>query len=186
MGASCLSWTLGAAAGGAVLSRGKLRPCRTGWSDPAGEPRQRLGRIAQELTRAADSTGLPGPNVSRWALVFGGYVNLALRTVIAMRSLACAGGFSSPCRMGESTPEQLRMIEVGLRYAWIAAWLARLVLSALPCATGAGFTQAGMGGGKAFGVGMAVAYNGLQRGSQVCPHRSSNCARVVDRSRRIS
>jgi hypothetical protein len=53
-----------------------------------------------------------------------------------------------PAEWENPTPKQLRISEVSLRYAWIAAWLARLgCCSVLPRPAGARFAQAGMGGG---------------------------------------
>ena len=43
-----------------------------------------------------------------------------------MRSLAWCWWIPFTLTNGKSTPKQLRIWEVGLRYAWIAAWLARL------------------------------------------------------------
>src|SRR5207245_4132930 len=58
----------------------------------------------------------------------------------------------------EPTTEQLRMIEAGLRYASIAAWLARLGLVRFCLARLArGLPGLGWGAASAFGVSMAAA-----------------------------
>jgi pimeloyl-ACP methyl ester carboxylesterase len=127
MGASCLSWT-------------KVQPevaqfCRAvsydraghGWSNPAAEPRT-AQQIARELHALLDAACLPGPYV----LVghsFGGYV---VRAFAHLYHDDVAGmvlvDSIHPAEWQSPTLEHLRMIHVGLRYAWIAAWLARLGL----------------------------------------------------------
>src|SRR6266404_8168949 len=125
MGASCLSWTL-------VQPRVAQFACAVsydraghGWSDPAPEPRT-ARQIAQELNTLLNATGLPGPYV----LVghsFGGYVNRVFAHLYRARVAGMVLVDSvHPAEWKKPTPEQLRMIEAGLRYAWVAAWLARL------------------------------------------------------------
>jgi pimeloyl-ACP methyl ester carboxylesterase len=63
-----------------------------------------------------------------------------------------------PAEWENPTPEQLRMIKVGLRYAWIAAWLARLGFVRF-CLTrlARGSPRLGRAAANAFGVGTAAA-----------------------------
>jgi len=125
MGASCLSWTLVHPYVAQFTRAVSYDRAGHGWSDSAQEPRT-AQQIAQELHTLLDATGVPGPYV----LVghsFGGYVNRAFahlyRNEVAGMVLVDS---VHPAEWENPTPEQLRMIEVGLRYAWIAAWLARL------------------------------------------------------------
>jgi len=96
-----------------------------GWSDPAREPRT-AHQIAQELHVMLDAAGIPGP----FFLVghsFGGYVNRAFANLYRNEVVGMVLVDSvHPAEWENPTSEQLRMIEVGVRYAWIAAWLARL------------------------------------------------------------
>jgi len=63
-----------------------------------------------------------------------------------------------PAEWENPTPEQLRMIEVGLRYALVAAWLARLGFVRLCLARLArGSPRLGWAAASAFGVGTASA-----------------------------
>jgi pimeloyl-ACP methyl ester carboxylesterase len=63
-----------------------------------------------------------------------------------------------PAEWENPTPEQLRTIEVGLRYAWVAAWLARLGLVRYCLARLAqGSPRLGWAAASAFGVGTAAA-----------------------------
>src|SRR5258708_30557318 len=63
-----------------------------------------------------------------------------------------------PTEWKNPTPEELRMIEVGLRYAWIAAWLARLGFERFCFARLArGSPRLGWAAASAFGVGTAAA-----------------------------
>jgi pimeloyl-ACP methyl ester carboxylesterase len=63
-----------------------------------------------------------------------------------------------PAEWKKPTPEQLRMIEAGLRYAWIAAWLARLGFVRFCLAQLArGSPRLGWAAASAFGVSMAAA-----------------------------
>jgi pimeloyl-ACP methyl ester carboxylesterase len=157
MGASCLSWTL-------VQPRVAQFTCAVsydraghGWSDPAPEPRT-ARQIAQELHALLDVTGVPGPYV----LVghsFGGYVNRAFvhlyRDEVAGMVLVDS---VHPAEWENPTLEQLRMIELGLRYAWIAAWLARLGFVRFCLARLArGSPMLGWAAARAFGVGTASA-----------------------------
>jgi pimeloyl-ACP methyl ester carboxylesterase len=127
MGASCLSWT--------QVQPEVAQFCRAvsydraghGWSDPRHEPRT-AQQIAQELHALLDAAGVPGPYV----LVghsFGGYVS---RPFAHLYRQDVAGvvlvDSIHPAEWENPTPEQLRVISVGLRYARIAAWLARLGL----------------------------------------------------------
>ena len=128
-----------------------------GWSDPAREPRT-ARQIAQELHTLLDATDVPGPYV----LVghsFGGYVSQAFahkyRDEVAGMVLVDS---VHPAEWKNPTTEQLRMIEVGLRYAWIAAWLARLGLVRFCLVRLArGSPRLGWAAARAFGVGTAAA-----------------------------
>jgi pimeloyl-ACP methyl ester carboxylesterase len=125
MGASCLSWTLVQPHVAQFARAVSYDRAGHGWSDPAGEPRT-ARQIAQELHTLLDAAGIPGPYV----LVghsFGGYVNRAFAHLYRDRIAGMVLVDSlHPAEWENPSPEQLRMIEVGLRYAWIAAWLARL------------------------------------------------------------
>ncbi len=127
MGASCLSW--------AEVQPEVAQFCRAvsydraghGWSDPRHEPRT-AQQIAQELHALLDAAGVPGPYV----LVghsFGGYVSRPF-AYLYREDVAGVVLVDSihPAEWENPTPEQLRVISVGLRYARIAAWLARLGL----------------------------------------------------------
>src|SRR5882724_5526479 len=125
MGASCLSWTRVQPQVAQFTRAVSYDRAGHGGSDPAREPRT-AQQIALELHTLLDAAGVPGPYV----LVghsFGGYVNRAFahlyRDEVAGMVLVDS---VHPAEWENPTPEQLRMIEVGLRYAWIAAWLARL------------------------------------------------------------
>src|SRR5437016_4047446 len=125
MGASCLSWTLVKPYVAKFARAVSYDRAGHGWSDPAPEPRT-AQQIAHELRTLLDATGVPGPYV----LVghsFGGYVNRAFAHLYRNEVVGMVLVDSvHPAEWENPTPEQLRMIEVGLRYAWIAAWLARL------------------------------------------------------------
>src|SRR5467141_561034 len=125
MVASCLSWTLVQPQVAQFSRAVSYDRAGHGWSDPAPEPRT-ARQIAQELNTLLNATGLPGPYV----LVghsFGGYVNRAYAHLYRDRVVGMVLVDSvHPAEWKKPTPEQLRIIEVGLRYAWIAAWLARL------------------------------------------------------------
>lgn len=125
MGASCLSWTLVQQDVAQFTRAVSYDRTGHGWSDPVREPRS-ARQIAQELHTLLDATAMPGPYV----LVghsFGGYVNRAFAHMYRNEVVGMVLVDSvHPAEWENPTPEQLRMIEVGLRYAWIAAWLARL------------------------------------------------------------
>lgn len=125
MGASCLSWTLVQSQVAQFTRAVSYDRAGHGWSDPAREPRT-AQQIAQELHVLLDAAGVPGPYV----LVghsFGGYVNRAFAHLYRNEVVGMVLVDSvHPAEWENPTPEQLRMIQVGLRYAWIAAWLARL------------------------------------------------------------
>src|SRR5216683_4570774 len=125
MGASCLSWTLVQPRVAQFARAASYDRAGHGWSDPTREPRT-VRQIAQELRTLLDAAGIPGPYV----LVghsFGGYVNRAFAHMYRNEVVGMVLVDSvHPAEWENPTPEQLRMIEVGLRYAWIAAWLARL------------------------------------------------------------
>jgi pimeloyl-ACP methyl ester carboxylesterase len=98
-----------------------------GWSDATSEPRT-ARQIAKELHALLNAAGVPGPYV----LVghsFGGYVvrafaDLYRHDVVGMVLVDSI----HPADWVNPTAEQLKVIHVGMRYAWIAAWLARLGL----------------------------------------------------------
>jgi pimeloyl-ACP methyl ester carboxylesterase len=160
MGASCLSWTLVQPQVAQFTRAVSYDRAGHGWSDPAPEPRT-AGQIAQELRTLLETAGVPGPYV----LVghsFGGYVNRAFAHLYRNEVVGMVLVDSvHPAEWKNPTPEQLRMIEVGLRYTWIAAWLARLGLVRFCLARLArGSTKLGWAAASVFGVGAAAA---LQR-----------------------
>ncbi len=157
MGASCLSWTLVQPQVAQFSRAVSYDRAGHGWSDPAPEPRT-ARQIAQELNTLLNATGLPGPYV----LVghsFGGYVNRAYAYLYRDRVAGMVLVDSvHPAEWKQPTPEQLRMIEAGLRYAWIAAWLARLGFVRFCLAQLArGSPRLGWAAASAFGVSMAAA-----------------------------
>jgi pimeloyl-ACP methyl ester carboxylesterase len=87
-----------------------------GWSDPAREPRT-AQQLAQELHTLLGAAGVPGPYV----LVghsFGGYVNMAFAQLYRENVAGIVLVDSiHPAEWETPTPEQLRTIKVGLRYA---------------------------------------------------------------------
>ena len=157
MGASCLSWTLVQPRVARFARAVSYDRAGHGWSDPAREPRT-AHQIAQELHTLLDAAGNPGPYV----LVghsFGGYVSQAFahmyRDEVAGMVLVDS---VHPAEWKNPTPEQLRVIEVGLRYAWIAAWLARLGFVRFCLVRLArGSPRLGWAAASAFGVGTAAA-----------------------------
>ena len=157
MGASCLSWTRVQPQVAQFTRAVSYDRAGHGWSDPAREPRT-ARQIAQELHTLLVATGLLGPYV----LVghsFGGYVNLAFAHLYRNEVVGMVLVDSvHPAEWENPTREQLRMIEVGLRCAWIAAWLARLGFVRFCLVRLArGSPRLGWAAASAFGVGMAVA-----------------------------
>jgi pimeloyl-ACP methyl ester carboxylesterase len=124
MGASCLSWTLVQPAVAEFARAVSYDRAGHGWSDPAREPRT-ARQIAEELRALLDVAGVPGPYVLV-AHSFGGYVSRAFahlyRGEVAGMVLVDS---IHPAEWENPTPDQLMMVHVGLRYARIAAWLAR-------------------------------------------------------------
>jgi pimeloyl-ACP methyl ester carboxylesterase len=116
MGASCLSWTLVQPRVAQFTRAVSYDRGGHGRSDPTREPRT-ARQIAQELHTLLDAAGVPGPYV----LVghsFGGYVNRAFahrycNEVVGMVLVDSL----HPAEWEYPTPEQLHIIEVGLRYA---------------------------------------------------------------------
>jgi pimeloyl-ACP methyl ester carboxylesterase len=157
MGASCLSWTLVQPQVAQFTRAVSYDRAGHGWSDPAREPRI-AQQIAQELQVLLDAAGVPGPYV----LVghsFGGYVNQAVAHMYRNEVTGMVLVDSlRPAEWENPTQEQLRMIEVGLRYAWIAAWLARLGFVRFCLARLAqGSPRLGRAAVSAFGVDTAAA-----------------------------
>src|SRR5437016_2699103 len=156
-GASCLSWTQvqpQVAQFSRVVSYDRAGH---GWSDPAREPRT-ARQIAQELRALLKATGVLGPYV----LVghsFGGYVNQAFAHMYRNEVVGMVLVDSiHPAEWVDPTPEQLRMIEVGLRYAWIATWLARVGFVRFCLARLArGSPRLGWAAVSAFGIGTVAA-----------------------------
>src|SRR5438876_1517266 len=157
MGASSLSWTLVQPRVAQFTRAVSYDRAGHGWSDPARE-RRTAQQIAQELHVLLDAAGIPGPYV----LVghsFGGYVNRAFAHLYRNEFVGMVLVDSvHPAEWENPTPQQLRMIEVGLRYAWIAAWLARLGFVRFCLARLArGSPKLGRAAVSAFGVDTAAA-----------------------------
>lgn len=124
MGASCLSWTLVQPAVAEFSRAVSYDRAGHGWSDPAREPRT-AGQIAEELRALLDVAGLPGPYILV-AHSFGGYVSRAFAHLYRDEVVGMVLVDSiHPAEWENPTPEQMTMVQVGLRYADIAAWLAR-------------------------------------------------------------
>jgi pimeloyl-ACP methyl ester carboxylesterase len=127
MGASCLSWTQVQPEVARFARAVSYDRAGHGWSDLAPEPRTAL-QLAKELHVLLEAAGVQGPYV----LVghsFGGYVNRAFVELYreSVVGMVLVDSIHS-AEWEEPTGEQLKVIKVGLRYAWIAAWLARLGL----------------------------------------------------------
>lgn len=125
MGASCLSWTLVQPSVAEFSRAVSYDRAGHGWSDPAHEPRT-AEQIAQELRALLNVAGVQGPYVLV-AHSFGGYVSRAFANLYRDEVVGMVLVDSiHPAEWQEPMPEQLMMVRVGLRYARIAAWLARL------------------------------------------------------------
>ena len=125
MGASCLSWTLVQPAVAEFSRAVSYDRAGHGWSDPAHEPRT-AQQIAQELRALLDVAGVPGPYVLV-AHSFGGYVSREFARLYRGEVVGMVLVDSiHPAEWENPTAEQIMMVQVGLRYARIAAWLARL------------------------------------------------------------
>ena len=152
MGASCLSWTSVQPAVAEFSRAVSYDRAGHGWSDPAQEPRT-AERIAQELHALLNVAGVPGPYVLV-AHSFGGYVSRAfahlyrgeVAGVVLVDSI-------HPAEWENPTPDQLMMVHVGLRYARIAAWLARLgVVRFCLARVAKGSPRLGLAAANAFGT----------------------------------
>jgi pimeloyl-ACP methyl ester carboxylesterase len=157
MGASCLSWALVQPQVAQFARAVSYDRAGHGWSDRTHEPRT-ARQIAQELHALLDAAGVPGPYV----LVghsFGGYVNMAFAHLYREKVAGMVLVDSlHPAEWENPTPEQWRMIKVGLRYAWIAAWLARLGFVRFCLAQLArGSPKLGWAAASAFGGGVTAA-----------------------------
>jgi len=125
MGASCLSWTLVQPAVAHFSRAVSYDRAGHGWSDPAHDPRT-AQQIAHELRALLTAADVPGPYVLV-AHSFGGYVSRAFAHLYRDEIVGMVLVDSiHPDEWENPTPEQLMMVRVGLRYARIAAWLARL------------------------------------------------------------
>lgn len=157
IGASCLSWTLVQPQVAQFTRAVSYDRAGHGWSNPVLGP-STARQTAQELHMLLDAAGVPGPYV----LVghsFGGYVNRAFAHIYRNEVVGMVLVNSvHPAEWENPTPEQLRIIEVGLRYAWIAAWRARLVVVRFCLVRLAqGSPKLGWAAVSAFGVGTAAA-----------------------------
>jgi len=145
MGASSLSWTLVQPQVAKFTRAVSYDRAGHGWSDAAHEPRT-ARQIAQELHRLLDAAGVPGPYI----LVghsFGGYVNLVFADTYRKEVVGMVLVDSiHPAEWENPTREQLRTIEVGLRYCGVACTSG--CCSILPCPAGTRLAQAGIGGGE--------------------------------------
>ena len=148
MGASCLSWTLVQPAVAEFSRAVSYDRAGHGWSDPAHEPRT-ARQIAQELRALLDVAGLPGPYVLV-AHSFGGYISRAFAHLYRDEVVGTVLVDSiHPAEWENPTPEQMTMVQVGLRYAGIAAWgLARAIRcsAVVPRSGGEGVSSLGPGG----------------------------------------
>jgi len=152
MGASCLSWTLVQPAVAEFSRAVSYDRAGHGWSDLAHEPRA-ARQIAQELRALLDVAGVPGPYILV-AHSFGGYVSRVFahlyRDEVAGMVLVDS---IHPAEWESPTPEQMMMVQVGLRYARIAAWLARFGVVRLCLARVAkGSPRLGRAAASAFGA----------------------------------
>ncbi|PYT79829.1 MAG: hypothetical protein DMG40_14425 [Acidobacteria bacterium] len=125
MGASCMSWTRVQPTVAQFTRAVSYDRAGHGWSEAGRDPRT-AKQIARELRVLLHAAGVPGPFV----LVghsFGGYV---IRAFAGLYRQDVAGmvlvDSIHPAEWETPTPGQRRMVKVGLRYAWAAAWLARL------------------------------------------------------------
>jgi pimeloyl-ACP methyl ester carboxylesterase len=177
MGASCMSWTQVQPQVAQFCCAVSYDRAGHGWSDNAREPRT-ARQLAQELHALLDAAGVPGP----YALVghsFGGYVNRALAhlyrdTVVGMVLVDSI----HPTEWENPTPEQLRLIKVCLRYASIAAWLARLGLVRFCLALAArGSPRLARTATRAFAVGVASAAQRIT--GEIRKLRASDLAAVL-------
>lgn len=157
MGASSLSWTFVQPEVAQFARAVTYDRAGHGWSDPAREPLT-ARRIAQDLDALLRAAGMPGPYV----LVghsFGGYVIRAFadlyRDNVAGMVLVDS---LHPAEWKNPTAEQLRTIEVGLRYARVVVWLARLGFIRFCLARLArGSPRVAQAATRAFGSGAAAA-----------------------------
>jgi pimeloyl-ACP methyl ester carboxylesterase len=157
MGASCLSWTQVQPEVAQFARAVSYDRAGHGWSDLAREPRTAL-QLAKELHVLLETAGVQGPYV----LVghsFGGYVNRAFVELYRESVVGVVLVDSiHPAEWENPTGEQLKVIEVGLQYSWIAAWLARLGLVRLCLARVArGSPGLARMAASGFGVGVASA-----------------------------
>jgi pimeloyl-ACP methyl ester carboxylesterase len=157
MGASSLSWTQVQPAVAKFSCAVSYDRAGHGWSDSAHEPRT-AEQIAQELHALLSAAGVPGPYV----LVghsFGGYVTRAFAHLYREDVVGMVLVDSIHSAEWESpTPEQLRVIKSGLRYARIAAWLARVGLVRFCLARVArGSPELARAAASAFGPGVSSA-----------------------------
>ncbi len=152
MGASCLSWTLVQPVVAEFARSVSYDRAGHGWSDPAREPRT-AQQIAEELRALLDVAGLPGPYILV-AHSFGGYVSRAFAHLYRDEVVGVVLVDSiHPAEWDNPTPEQMTMVRVGLRYAGIAAWLARFGVVRLCLARVAkGSPRLGRAAASAFGA----------------------------------
>jgi pimeloyl-ACP methyl ester carboxylesterase len=157
MGASCLSWTVVQPQVTKFTRAVSYDRAGHGWSDAAREPCT-AQQIARELHALLDAAGVPGPYV----LVghsFGGYVSRAFAHLYwdNVAGMVLVDSIH-PAQWESPTPEQRQVIKMGLRYAWIATWLARLGFVRFCLARLArGSPTVGWAAVSAFGVGTVAA-----------------------------
>jgi pimeloyl-ACP methyl ester carboxylesterase len=155
MGASCLSWTEVQPAVARFARAVSYDRAGHGWSNPAHEPRT-AQQIARELHALLEAAAVPGPYVLV-AHSFGGYVSrvfahLYRDEVVGMVLVDAI----HPAEWENPVPEQLMMIHVGLRYASIAACLARLgVVRFCLARVAKGYPGLGRAAAGAFGASVA-------------------------------
>jgi len=157
MGASTLSWSLVQPLVAQFARAVIYDRAGAGWSELARTPRT-AATIAEELHALLAEAGIAGPYV----LVghsFGAYVLLAFtgRYPDEVQGMVLVDAIH-PDEWRSATPQQLRTIRIGGRYARVAAWLARVGFVRFCLARFAsGSPRLGRAATRAFGAGTAAA-----------------------------
>jgi len=157
MGASTLSWSLVQPLVAEFARVVSYDRAGAGWSDLAQTPRT-ADTIAEELHALLEEACIAGP----YLLVghsFGAYVQMAFtgRYPDEVQGMVLVDPIH-PDEWRNPTPQQLRTIRIGGRYARVAAWLARVGFVRFCLARFAsGSPRLGRAATNAFGVGTASA-----------------------------